>query len=60
MAADRTEDLNKDGRVNYGICARLILSGVIIRFELANGSEGTQSQLFITYPWSMFSVDKSD
>jgi len=37
--------------------ARLILSGVIIRLDIANGSEGATSQLFITYPWSMFSVD---
>jgi hypothetical protein len=35
----------------------VLLSGVIIRFDLARGSEGIQSQIFITYPWSMFSVD---
>jgi outer membrane protein assembly factor BamA len=55
--ADHTDDLLSDGRASYGIGARLILSGVIIRFDLANGDEGIQSQLFITYPWSMFSVD---
>jgi hypothetical protein len=35
----------------------VLLSGVIIRFDLVRGSEGIQSQIFITYPWSMFSVD---
>ena len=57
MVADRFSDLFKDGRNSYGIGARLVLSGVVIRFDLATGNEGAQSQLFITYPWSMFSVD---
>lgn len=57
MVSDRSGDLFKDGRSSYGIGARVVLSGVIIRFDLARGNEGTQSQLFITYPWSMFSVD---
>lgn len=57
MVADRFSDLLKDGRASYGVGARIVLSGVIIRFDLARGSEKTQSQLFITYPWSMFSVD---
>jgi hypothetical protein len=47
----------KDGLNSYGVGARLILSGVTIRLDVANGSEGATSQLFITYPWSMFSVD---
>jgi outer membrane protein assembly factor BamA len=57
MVADQFSGLFKDGRNSYGVGARLVLSGVIIRFDLARGSEGTQSQIFITYPWSMFSVD---
>ncbi|MFZ2542264.1 MAG: hypothetical protein WAW75_10915 [Gallionella sp.] len=57
MVADQFSELFKDGRNSYGIGARLVLSGVIIRFDLARGNEGAQSQLFITYPWSMFSVD---
>lgn len=57
MVADEFGQLFKNGRESYGIGARLILSGVIIRFDLAHGREGAQSQLFITYPWSMFSVD---
>ena len=57
MVADHFRDLWQDGRNSYGIGARLILSGVIIRFDLADGDEGIQTQMFITYPWSMFSVD---
>ena len=57
MVADEFSDLLKDGRNSYGVGARLVLSGVIIRFDLATGDEGAKSQLFITYPWSMFSVD---
>ena len=57
MVAERVSDLLVDGRDSYGVGFRLILSGVIIRFDYATGDEGSQSQLFITYPWSMFSVD---
>lgn len=57
MVADEFGKLFKDGRESYGIGARVVLSGIIIRFDLAHGREGPQSQLFITYPWSMFSVD---
>jgi hypothetical protein len=57
MVADHTDELLSNGRNSYGLGARLILSGVIIRLDYARGSEGFQSQLFITYPWSMFSVD---
>ncbi len=57
MVADEFSQLFMDGRESDSIGARLILSGVIIRFDLAQGPEGAQSQLFITYPWSMFSVD---
>ncbi|MBI5429227.1 MAG: hypothetical protein HY938_02080 [Nitrosomonadales bacterium] len=57
MVADEFSKLFKGGRESYGIGARLVLSGVVIRFDLAHGPEGPQSQLWITYPWSMFSVD---
>lgn len=42
--------LFKNGRESYGGGARVVLSGVIIRFDLAQGREGFQSQLWITYP----------
>lgn len=57
MVADEFGGLFREGRQSYGVGARVILSGVIIRLDVAHGLEGTQSQLFITYPWSMFSVD---
>jgi hypothetical protein len=57
MVADRGRDLFDDYRTSYGIGFRIILSGVVIRLDYADGDEGKQSQLFITYPWSMFSVD---
>lgn len=57
MVADEFNKLFKNGRESYGIGARVVLSGVIIRFDLARGNEGAQSQLWITYPWSMFSLD---
>lgn len=57
MVANESSQLFKNPRESYGVGFRMILSGVIIRFDLAKGQEGSQSQLFITYPWSMFSVD---
>lgn len=55
--ADHSGQLFDHARTSYGVGFRVILSGVVIRFDLANGDEGKQTQLFITYPWSMFSVD---
>ncbi len=57
MVAEHSSELFDDGRNSYGVGFRLILSGVIIRLDYAHGDEGIKSQLFITYPWSMFSVD---
>jgi hypothetical protein len=57
MVAEDTGELLSDGRDSYGVGFRLILSGVVIRFDYARGDEGAQTQIFITYPWSMFSVD---
>lgn len=55
--ADHGDELFETMRNSYGLGFRLILSGVVIRADIANGDEGVQSQIFITYPWSMFSVD---
>jgi len=57
MVAEKTSDLFDNGRDSYGVGIRIILSGVVIRFDYANGDEGSTGQLFISYPWSMFSVD---
>jgi len=59
VVADKSSELFKGGVVSYGIGARINLSGVIIRADLAHGSEGVTSQIFITYPWSMFSVENT-
>ncbi len=55
--ADHFEDLWSDRRSSWGMGFRVVLSGVVIRADVANGSEGTEFILFINYPWSMFSVD---
>ncbi len=57
MVAEHTSDLLDDARDSYGVGFRLILSGVVLRFDVAHGDEGVQTQLYLTYPWSMFSVD---
>lgn len=55
--SDKFSDLLKDRRTSYGIGFRVILSGVIIRADFTQGDEGKEFVFFITYPWSMFSVD---
>jgi hypothetical protein len=54
---DHFKDLFKTRRTSYGLGFRLLLTGVVIRADFARGNEGNEFQLFITYPWSMFSVD---
>ena len=44
-------------KASYGLGFRIVLSGIVIRADAAQGSEGGNFILFITYPWSMFSVD---
>ena len=55
--ADTLGNLWKDSRTSYGLGFRLILSGVVIRADLAWGDEGSKQVIFINYPWSVFSVD---
>lgn len=55
--ADEMVDLLRHRRTSYGVGFRLLLTGVVIRADFARGDEGNKFQLFITYPWSMFSVD---
>lgn len=57
VVSDSYKDLLKKGKNTLGVGFRIILSGVVIRIDAAYADEGFQSQLFITYPWSMFSVD---
>ncbi len=55
--ADHFSDLWEHARSSVGLGFRVLLSGIIIRADLAQGAEGKEFVLFITYPWSMFSVD---
>jgi len=55
--ADEIKDLQKNMKSSYGVGFRMLLSGVIFRVDLANGEEGATTQMFINYPWSLFSVD---
>jgi len=55
--AERFSDLWKERRISYGAGFRVVLSGVVIRADVAYGNEGGEFILFINYPWSMFSVD---
>lgn len=55
--SDQFRDLFKSRKTSYGLGFRLLLTGVVIRADFARGNEGNEFQLFITYPWNMFSVD---
>ncbi|MDH4224986.1 MAG: hypothetical protein OEW12_05025 [Deltaproteobacteria bacterium] len=57
--ADHPGDLWGHMKESYGTGFRLVLSGVIIRADWATGNEGSQFQLFIDYPWRLYSVDNS-
>lgn len=55
--AERFNDIFNEPRTSYGVGFRVVLSGVVIRADLARGQEGGEFILFINYPWSTFSVD---
>ncbi len=54
---DTWHDWWKTRKTSYGTGFRIVLSGIVIRADFAQGDEGSQFLLFINYPWSMFSVD---
>ncbi|MBF0170108.1 MAG: hypothetical protein HQK87_03290 [Nitrospinae bacterium] len=56
--ADDGADLTKNYKTSVGAGVRVLFSGVTIRLDVAVGDEGTEMQLFLDYPWSMFSVDR--
>jgi hypothetical protein len=56
--ADSNADLHKQMRPAYGVGFRALFSGVTIRLDAGFGDEGSQMQLFLDYPWSLFSVDR--
>jgi len=55
--SDHLDQLWQKQRLSYGLGLRIVLSGVVLRGDYAWGDEGRQFLFFITYPWSMFSVD---
>lgn len=57
--AEHRGDLLSHMRSSYGIGFRVLLSGVVIRADWGTGNEGDTFQLFINYPWSVFSVDNA-
>ena len=50
--AEQREDLWTKSRNSTGLGARLVTgSGFIYRFDVATGSEGAETTLFVDYPW---------
>ena len=50
--AEQREDLWEKSRNSTGLGARLVTgSGFIYRFDVATGSEGAETTLFVDYPW---------
>jgi len=55
--AERTADLFDTIKTSYGVGFRVVLSGVILRADYSNGSEGDEFLIFLDYPWSLLSID---
>lgn len=56
--SDHKQDLYDKMKYSYGAGLRVVFSGAVLRLDLAHGSEGLQTQLFLNYSWSLFSVDR--
>lgn len=56
--ADSWNDLHRKFRYSYGGGFRALFSGVTIRLDVGLGDEGSEMQLFLDYPWSVFSIDR--
>ena len=56
--AEHYSDLLETRRTSYGTGFRLVLSGAVLRFDLAWGDESYKPVFFINYSWSMFSLDQ--
>ncbi len=51
-STDETSKLWSDTKSTSGIGTRFIMgSGVIYRFDIANGEEGTELSIMVNYPW---------
>lgn len=53
--ADLLQDVGKTWRTSYGTGIRMVTaSGVVFRADIATGSEGVLTEIFIGYPWEIF------
>ncbi len=55
--AEDVKKLLEKQKSSYGVGFRVVMSGIVLRADYATGDEGNMFQMFISYPWSMFSVD---
>lgn len=51
--ADRTSELFDTLKTSYGMGFRVVLSGVILRADYSNGSEGWAGTVYLDYPWTL-------
>jgi len=51
--AERSGELFDTLKSSYGVGFRLLLTGLVIRGEYANGSDGDEFTLFFDYPWKL-------
>ena len=58
--ADDPALLNDTIKTSYGVGLRLLLKGLVVRLDLAQGDEGNAMTFFINYPFGMVSVDNSN
>jgi len=54
---DDSSKLFTNHRHSYGLGFRVVLEGLIIRADYGKGNEGNTFQLFLDYPWGLYSVD---
>jgi len=53
--AEKTADLGKIERSSYGAGIRMITaSGLVYRFDVADGDEDFEVTVIINYPWELF------
>jgi outer membrane protein assembly factor BamA len=55
--ADHRSELSDKLEYSYGMGLRVVFSGAVLRLDFAHGNEGLETQLFLNYAWSMFSLD---
>jgi len=51
--AERSKELFDNIKSSYGVGFRLILTGVVLRADYANGSDGEEFTVFFDYPWKL-------